>query len=169
MKNKNKQHFSRFTDKGPSVAERVSGTIRNLLKKPVFEKRKSNWTSELPSVDKEYNNTNQHSTKMTPIHASQKSNENVVYSNLQDRRVKQKPKFKLRQLVRTPDIKRVSSKGDKTNCSYILYTITEVIHVTISPYRINFLPEIHNGNQLFPTKLSLEQNNQGMRELNSIQ
>ena len=39
LKSKNIQHYSRFTDKGPSIAERVIRTVRNLLKKPVFEKR----------------------------------------------------------------------------------------------------------------------------------
>ena len=38
LKSKNFQHFSRYTDKGPSIAERVIKTLRNLLKKPVFEK-----------------------------------------------------------------------------------------------------------------------------------
>ena len=33
---KNIHHYSRFTDKGPSTAERVIRTIRNLLKEPVF-------------------------------------------------------------------------------------------------------------------------------------
>ena len=46
---------------------------------------------------------------MTPIQASKKSNENLVYSNLQDRRVKQLPKFKLGQLNRTSDIRKVFS------------------------------------------------------------
>ena len=32
------KHYSRFTDKGPSIAERVIRTVRNLLKTPVFEK-----------------------------------------------------------------------------------------------------------------------------------
>ena len=32
------QQYSRFADKGPSLAERVSRTIRNLLNKPVIEK-----------------------------------------------------------------------------------------------------------------------------------
>ena len=36
FKNKNIQHYSRFTDKGLSIAERVIRTLRNLLKKPVF-------------------------------------------------------------------------------------------------------------------------------------
>ena len=38
LKSKNIKHYSRFTDKGHSIAERVIRTIRNLLKKPVFEK-----------------------------------------------------------------------------------------------------------------------------------
>ena len=106
---------------------------------------------------------------MTPIQASKKSNEKLVYSNLQDRRVKQLPKYKLGELVRTADIKRVFSKGDSTNWSYKLYTITEIIHDTIPSYRINYLHERYNQNLLLPTKLSLEQNNQIMKEVNLIQ
>ena len=52
---------------------------------------------------------------MTPVQASRKSNEKVVFSNLQDRRVKQEPKYELGQLVRTADIERVFSEGDSTN------------------------------------------------------
>ena len=40
LKAKNIQHYSRFTDKAPSIAERVIRTVRNVLKKPVFEKGK---------------------------------------------------------------------------------------------------------------------------------
>ena len=93
LKSKNFQHYSRYTDKGPGIAERVIRTVRNLLEKPVFEKGKADWISELPSVVKKYNNTIHHSTKMTPIQASKKVNEKLVYNNLQDRRVKQKPKI----------------------------------------------------------------------------
>ena len=139
------------------------------MKKPVFEKGKADWLSELPSVIKNYNNTIHHSTKMTPIQASKKINEKLVFSNLKDDRVKRRPKFKLGDLVRTADIKRVFSKGDSTNWSYKLYTISEVIHNTIPSYRIDYLPERYNENLLLPTKLSLEQNNQVMKELSLIQ
>ena len=105
---------------------------------------------------------------MTPIQASKKSNENIVYNNLEDKREVRKPKFKLGQLVRTADIKKVFSKGDSTNYSYKLYTITEVIHDTIPSYRIDYLPERYNQNLLLPTKLTLEQNNKIMRDLNLI-
>ena len=169
LKSKNIHHYSRFTDKGSSIAERVIRTVRNLLKKPVFERGNSDWLSELPSVIKQYNNTLHHSIKMTPNQASKKSNERKVYSNLQDRRVKQQPKYDLGQLVRTADIKRVFSKGDSTNWSYKIYTITEVIHDTVPSYRINYLPERYNENLLLPTKLTLDENNQVMKELNLIQ
>ena len=168
--NNNKiKRYSRYTDKGAVFAEGFNKTIRNLLKKPVFEKKNADWISELPSVIKKYNNTIHHSTKMTPVQASKKTNERKVYSNLQDRRVRQKPKFQLGDLVRTADIKRVFSKGDSTNWSYKLNTITEIIHDTIPSYRIDYLPERYNENLLLPTKLSLEQNNQVMKKLNLIQ
>ena len=169
LKSKNIQHYSRYTDKGPSIAERVVRTVRNLLKKPVFLAGNADWLSELPSVTKQYNNTIHHSIKMTPNQASKKSNEKLVFSNLRDDRIKRQPKFKLGQLVRTADIKKVFSKGDSTNYSYKLYTITEVIHDTISSYRLNYLPERYKENLLIPTKLSLHENNQIMKELNLIQ
>ena len=106
---------------------------------------------------------------MKPIDASKKSNEKFIDNNLKDGRDKQLLKYKLGQLVRTADIKRVFSKGDSTNWSYKLYTITEVIHDTIPSYRIDYLPERYNQNLLLPTKLSLEENNQVMKELNLIQ
>ena len=169
LKLKNIHRYSRYTDKGPSIAERVIRTIRNLLKKPVFEKGKADWLSELPSVIRKYNNTIHHSIKMTPIQASKKANEKIVYSNLQDKRKILNPKYKLGQLVRVSDIRRVFSKGDSTNYSYKLYTITEVIHDTIPSYRIDYLPERYNENLLLSTKLTLDENNQVMKKLNLIQ
>ena len=169
LKLKNIHHYSRFTDKGPSIAERVIRTIRNLLKKPVFEKGNANWISELPSVVKKYNNTTHHSIKMTPVQASKKSNQKLVYNNLGDDRQKQRPKFKLGDLARTADIKKVISKGDSTNWSYKLYTITEVIHDAIPSYRIGYLPERYNENLLLPSKLTLDENNHVMKKLNLIQ
>ena len=165
----NIKRYSRNTALGAVFAERFNRTIRNLLKKPVFLKGNADWLSELPSIIKQYNNTVHHSTKMKPIDASKKSNEKIVYSNLQDKRKILNPKYKLGQLVRVSNIRRVFSKGDSTNYSYKLYTITEVIHDTITSYRINYLPERYNENLLLPSKLSLEQNNQIMKKLNLIQ
>ena len=106
---------------------------------------------------------------MSPIQASNKANEKLVYTNLQDKRKILKPKYKLGQLIRSADIKRLFSKSDSTNWSYKLYTITEVIHDTIPTYRIDYLPERYNENLLLPTKLTLHENNQVMKGLNLIQ
>ena len=169
LKAKNIQHYSRFFDKGPSIAEQVIRTLRSLLRKPIFFAGKADWLSELPSVIKQFNNSIHTSKKITPNQASKKSYEKLVYNNLRDKRQIQKPKCKLGDLVRTADIKRVFSKGDSTNCGYKLYTITEVIHDTIPSYILNYLPERYNENLLLPTKLTLEQNNQVMKKLNLIQ
>ena len=112
LKAKNIHHYSRFTDKSPSIAETVIRTLRNLLKKPMFSAGNADWLSELPSVIKQYNNTIHYSTKMTPVQASKKVNEKEVYSNPKDNREIQKAKIKLGQLVRAADIKRVFSKRD---------------------------------------------------------
>ena len=105
---------------------------------------------------------------MTPIQASKNSIEKEVYSNLQDRRVRQQLKYKLGQQVRTADIKKVFSKSVSTNWSYKLYTTTEVIQDMIPSYRIDYLPERYNENLLLPTKLSFEQNNQVMKVINLV-
>ena len=64
---RNIEQYSRFTDKGPSIAERVIRTVRSLLKKPVFEKGRADWLSELPSVIKQYNNTFHQSDERHPF------------------------------------------------------------------------------------------------------
>ena len=56
--------------------------MRNLLKKPVFEKGNADWLIELPSVIKQYSNTIHSSIKMTPNQASKKINEKEIYQNL---------------------------------------------------------------------------------------
>ena len=60
VKTKNIQHYSKFTDKGPSIAERVIRTIRDLLRKAIFLAGNADWLSELPAVTKQYNNTIHH-------------------------------------------------------------------------------------------------------------
>ena len=137
--------------------------------KPVFQKGNADWLSQLPSVTKQYNNTIHNSITMTPSQASKKVNEKENYSNFQDQRRKLNPKYKLGQLVRTADFKRVFSKSDSTNYSYKVYTKTEVTHDTIPFYRINYLPERFNENLLVSTKLSLEENKNVLKDLNLFQ
>ena len=166
LKSQNIKRYSRYTSKGAVFAERFNRTIRNLLKKPVFENGDANWIDILDSIINKYNNTIHSSTKMTPIKASKITNQKKVLNNLQDKRKKQKPKFKLGDLVRTADIDKTFSKGDTTNWSNKLYMITEVIHETIPSYHIDFLPERYNQSILKKSKLTLSENDQIMSKLN---
>ena len=162
------KRYSRYTSKGAVFAERYNRTIRDLLKKPVFEKGNANWIDELQSITSKYNNKIHSSTKMSPIQASKKSNESEVYTNLQDKRKKRKPKKKLGDLVRTADKRNIFSKSDSTNWSYKLYTITEIIDDTIPSYRIDFLPERYNEALLKKSNLRSDENEFVMEKLNII-
>ena len=94
-----------------------------MIKKPVFEKGKADWLSELRSINKKYNITIHQSIKKKPIDASKKVNEKIVFSKFQDKTQKRKPKYNVGDLATIADIKKVS-KGDSINYSYKLYPIT---------------------------------------------
>ena len=53
--------------------------------------------------------------------------EDAIHNNLQDKRKKRKPKYKVGDFVRTADKRSIFSKGDSTYWSYKLYLITEII------------------------------------------
>ena len=84
--------YSRNSSYGAVFAQRFNRTIRDLLKKIVFEQGDAKWTDILPTLTKHYNNRIHSSTKLTPIQGSLKKNEGYVYKNILDKRKKIKPK-----------------------------------------------------------------------------
>ena len=158
--------YSRNSSYGAVFAERFNRTIRDLLKKIVFEQGDANWIDVLPTITNQYNNRIHSSTKLTPTQASLEKNEGYVYKNLLDKRKKIKPKYEIGDLVRTADLKKTFSKGDTTNWSYKLYKITEIINDTIPSYRVDNLPERYNESLLKKTELTLKENNSVMNKLN---
>ena len=157
--------YSRNTSLGAVFAERFNRTIRDLLKKIVFEQGDANWIDILPTITKQYNSRIHSSTKLSPKDASLKKNEGFVYKNLLDKRKKIKPKYQINDLVRTADLKKTFSKSDTTNWSYKLYKITEIIKDTIPSYKIDKLPERYNESLLKKTVLTLKENNSVMKKL----
>ena len=157
--------YSRNSSLGAVFAERFNRTIRDLLKRPVFEKGDGNWIDVLPVITKQYNNRIHSSTKLSPKDASLKKNEGFVYKNLLDKRKKVKPKFQINDLVRVADLKKTFSKGDTTNWSYNLYKITEIINDTIPSYKIDNLSERYNESLLKKTNLTMKENNSVMKKL----
>ena len=85
--------YSRNSSYGAVYAERFNRTIRDLLKKIVFERGDANWIDVLPTLTKQYNKRIHSSTKLTPIQASLKKNEGFVYRNFLDKRKKVQQKF----------------------------------------------------------------------------
>ena len=166
LNNNNVKLYSRNTYLGAVFAERFNKSIRDLLKRPVFEKGDGNWIDVLPTITKQYNNRIHSSTKLTPIQASLKKNEGFVYKNLLDKRKKVKPKFQINDLIRTADLKKTFSKGDTTNWSYKLYKITEIINDTIPSYKIDNLNERYNESLLKKTELTKKENDDLMKKLN---
>ena len=160
--------YSRNTSLGAVFAERFNRTIRDLLKKIVFEHGDANWIDILPTITKQYNNKIHASTKLSPKDASLKKNEGFVYKNLLDKRNKIKPKFQINNLVRTADLKKTFSKGDTTNWSYKLYKITENINDTIPSYKIDNLKERYNESLLKKTELSMKENDNVMKKLKIV-
>ena len=158
--------YSRNSSYAAVFAERFNRTIRDLLKKIVFQHGDANWVDILPTITKQYNNRIHSSTKLSPKDASLKKNEGYVYRNLLDKRNKIKPKYKIGDLVRTADLKRFFSKSDTTNWSYKLYKITEIINYTIPTYHIDNLPERYNESLLKKTELTLKENYNVMKKLN---
>ena len=158
--------YSRTSSYSAVFAERFNRTIRDLLKKIVFEQGDAKRVDILPKITKQYNNRIHSSTKLTPIQASLKKNEGYVYKKLLDKRKKIKPKFQINNLVRTADLKKTFSKGDTTNWSYKLYKITEIDKDTIPSYHLDNLPEHYNKALLKKTDLTMKENNSLMKKLN---
>ena len=157
--------YSRNSSYGAVFAERFNRTIRDLLKKIVFEQGDAKWIDILPTITEQYNNRIHTSAKLSPKDASLKKNEGFVYKNLLDKRKKVKPKFQINDLVRVADLKKTFSKGDTTNWSYKLYKITEIINDTIPSYRLDNLPERYNESLLKKTELTMKENKDVLKKL----
>ena len=158
--------YSRNCSYGAVFAERFNHTIRDLLKRLVFEKGDGNWINLLPTITKQHNNRRHSSTKLTPIQASLKKNGGYVYKNILDERKKITPKFHINDLIRTADLKKTFSQGDTNNWFYKMYKITRIINDTIPSNKIDNLPERYNQSSLKKTELTLKENNTVMKNLN---
>ena len=106
LNNNNVKVYSRNTSPGAVFAERFYRTMRDLLKRLVFERGNANWIDVLPTITKQNNNRAHTSTKMTPFQASLEKNERYVYKKLLDKRKKLKIKLQVIDLIRTADLKK---------------------------------------------------------------
>ena len=99
--------YSRNTYLGAVFAERFNKSIRDLLKRPVFEKGDGNWVDILPTITKQYNNRIHSSTKLSPIQASLKKERRIRVQQF----IRQKKKSKSKVSNKRPR-KNSRFKGD---------------------------------------------------------
>ena len=85
---------------------------------------------------------NIHSTEMTQIHSSIKSDENEVYNSIRDKRKQRKPKSKVGDLVRTSILREIFCKGDVTSWRHDFYTKTKILDDTVPIYYLKSFPEM---------------------------
>ena len=157
--------YSRNTHLVVVFAECFYRTIRDLLKRPVFERRDGNWIDVLTTITKQYINRVHNSTKLSSKDASLNRNEGYVYINLLDNK-RINPKFQGNDLVRTADLKKTFSKSDTTNWSYKIYKITDIVNDAIPSYKIDDLPEIYNEALLKKADLTMKENDNVMEKIN---
>ena len=96
-----------------------------------------------------------------------KKNDGNVYQNFLNKQKKIKPKLQVNDLLRTAVLKKSFSKGETSNWSYKLFKITEIIIGTTPIHRFDILPERYNKALLKKTELTLKENKDVMKTLNS--
>ena len=92
VNNNDIKHYSRTSLFGSVFAESFNRNIKDILKRPVFEKRDGNWVDTLPIRTKQYDNRVHTSTKLTAIQVFLEKNERFAYRIFLDKRKEIKPK-----------------------------------------------------------------------------
>ena len=116
--------------------------------------------------NEKYKNWVHISTKLTLTQAFEEEKERrTCLEKFLDKWKKNKPKFQINNLVRTPNIKRTFSKGDAIIWSFELNKTREIISHTIPIYGIDSLPESYNETLLKKTEKTLEENEEVMKKL----
>ena len=134
--------YSTENEEKSSVCERWNRTIKSEMWKQFTVQGNTMYLDMLPKILNQYNNTKHSSIKITPIEASKKKNEGVVYFNLYGdmETLKQKPKFKIGDMVRISKYKRkVFDKGYTPNWSEEVFTVDKIQYTNPITYKLKDL------------------------------
>lgn len=140
MKQNNINHYSSFSIKKASIAERLIKTLKNNLYK-YFNTHGSYKWKDLPlkEVVRKYNNTVHSTTKYKPVYVNT-INQNKVLCNIiasqKQTYKKRKIKFKVGDCVRISKYKGCFKKGYTPNWSTELFTINKVKETDPVTYHI---------------------------------
>ena len=159
--NKNKiTLYSTENEEKSSVCERWNRTIKTKMWKQFTVQGNTMYLDMLPKLVEQYNNTKHSSIKMTPIEASEKKNEGLVYFNLYGdmETLKQKPKFKVGDKVRISKYKRkVFDKSYTPNWSEEVFTVDKIQSTIPVTYKIKDLNNEEIKGSFYEPELSKAQ------------
>ena len=142
LEKNNIRMYSTENEEKSSVCERWNRTIKTKMWKQCTVQGNTQYLDMLPKILKQYNNTKHSSIKTTPIEASKKMNEGIVYLNLYGNMEtsKQKPKFKIGDKVRISMYKRkVFDKGYTPNWTEEVFTIDKIQYTNPITYKLKDL------------------------------
>ena len=142
LEKNNIQMYSTENEEKSSVCERWNRTIKTKMWKQFTVQGNTQYLDMLPKILKHYNNTKHNSTKMTPIEASKKKNEGIVYFDLYGNMEisKQKPIFEIGDKVRISKYKRkVFDKGYTPNWTEEVFTIDKIQYTNPTTYKLKDL------------------------------
>ena len=153
--------FSTENEETSSVCERWNRTIKTKMWKQFTVQGNTMYLDMLPKLVEQYNNTKRSSIKITPVEASKKKNEGVVYFNLYGdmETLKQKPKFKIDDKVQISKYKRnVFDKGYTPNWTEEVFIVDRVKYTNPITYKLKDLnDEEIQGNFYEPELLKAKQ------------
>jgi hypothetical protein len=144
LKKHNITLYSTYGDHKSAVIERFNRTLKGRMQKKFTSYNRTTfiWLPLLPILLKEYNHSRHSTIKITPIKASLKENEDIVFANTYDKNPNVKPKkkpsiiFKKGDMVRITKIKGVFEKGYEANWTNEVFFISEIYDTVPVVYSI---------------------------------
>ena len=134
--------YSTFNEGKAVIIERFNRTLKSRMYKQFTIQNNTIWYNIIDKLVDEYNKTKHGSIKLTPVEASKKKNHGLVYFNLYGdiEALKQKPKFKIGDMVRISKYKRkVFDKGYTPNWSEEVFTVDKIQYTNPITYKLKDL------------------------------
>ena len=131
--------YSTENEEKSSVVERWIRTMKEKMWKYFTANSTNVYIDVLPDLVKEYNNTRHSSIKMTPVKASKKENELMVWRNLYPDFLEIRdinPEFSVGDKMRISKKKKTFEKGYTTRWTEEIFTIAEVQRTQPPTYKI---------------------------------
>ena len=140
-----------------SVVERWVRTMKERMYKYFTDKNTYRYIDILPDLVRDYNNTKHSTIKMTPVEASKKKNEHLVFRNLYPDTLKIKqpdtPKFAVGDRVRVSKNKAIFEKGYTTRWTEEVFEIVKILNTEPITYKIADLQGVEQPKAYYEKEL----------------